>query len=98
MFHNNPTKQNYVKLYYTARYYALVVRALSKKVSDILVADAQSAKSQVINYFKMLFSQTGVDLRLNSIEENKKIPVYDGNKLDTFMSTLFPNKKCSELW
>lgn len=89
-FYTVPTDKNFKKLYYTAEYYALVARAGSKKVSDFLCADAESAKRKFTNFVTGLLDGVDVDFRLQDIEYFKSIPEKDETQLYNFKSRLFP--------
>lgn len=86
VFHENPTAENYVKLYYTAEYYSLLVRAGSQKVSDILCADAESLMSKFTN----IFAGGAVDQRLERLYDAQQMPAADEEVVDRFLKKLFP--------
>lgn len=89
-FYNLPTDVNFKKLYYISEYYSLLVNAGSKKVSDILCADAESLGSKFTNFVTGLMDGVDFDFRLDAIEYYKKIPEKDEIKLYNFHSRLFP--------
>lgn len=89
-FYTLPTDENFKKLYYTYEYYALLVRAGSRKVSDLLCADAESVNRKFTNFVTGLFDGVDVDFRLQDIEYFKSIPEKDETQLYNFKSRLFP--------
>ena len=83
VFYADPTLDTFNQFYYTAKYYALIVRSSSNQVSIILKSDAESLMGLIWSFFDKI----SVEER---IEDAKDIPVKDDLKLITFMDMLFP--------
>ena len=83
VFHAQCTLENYNQLYYTAKYYALIVRSGSNQVSIILKSDAES----IMGVIQSFFNKIPVEER---VEDAKDIPIKDDLKLITFLDMLFP--------
>lgn len=85
-FYLVPTAENFESLYYSMEFYALMVNSGSSKVSNILLADYDSARSQIAAWF----SESSRMERLEGIQDAKEIPGKDLNSLNRFRRQLFP--------
>ena len=83
MFYSIPTSETYNQLYYTAKYYALIVRSSSNQVSIILKSDAESFTGWVQSFFDKIPVE-------DRVEDAKEIPIKDDLKLIFFLDMLFP--------
>ena len=83
LFYYEPVLDNFNKLYYTAKYYALLVRSGSNQVSIILRSDAES----FVGWVQSFFDKYSVEDR---IEDAKEVPIRDDLTLIRFVDMLFP--------
>ena len=82
-FYVDRTLATFNQLYYTAKYYALVVRSSSNQVSIILESDAESFTGLIQSFF----DKVSVEER---VEYAKDVPIEDDQRLIFFMDKLFP--------
>lgn len=85
-FYLVPTAENFESLYYSMEFYALMVNSGSSKVSNILLADYDSARSQIAAWL----SENSRMERLEGIQDAKEIPKKDLDSLNIFRKRLFP--------
>ena len=87
-FYYSPSDDTYEELVWTFEYYSLLVHSTSKQVSDILVADANSGRSMFTNWVSSIFSNSGVDQRIERIKDAEDIPEDDRDRWNRFRNRL----------